>query len=148
MRLYLAAPLFTPQERAFNNKLKSLLTEEFQVFLPQEDGRLIVDLLKEGLSEIEAKKRVFERDICAIKSADVILAVLDGRTIDEGVAFELGYGFSHGLECWAYKDDWRTLAKFGDNPMIEGCISKWFLSMDDLEKHVVQRQRVEYQSVV
>jgi nucleoside 2-deoxyribosyltransferase len=42
-RLYLAAPLFSQAEKAFNHDLKKELSAHFEVFLPQEDGGLLLD---------------------------------------------------------------------------------------------------------
>jgi nucleoside 2-deoxyribosyltransferase len=36
--LYLAGPLFTEAERSFNETLRDILSEFFDVFLPQEAG--------------------------------------------------------------------------------------------------------------
>lgn len=44
---------------------------------------------------------------------------MDGRSIDEGASFELGYAFALGKVCVGLKTDNRTLLAIGDNPMIE-----------------------------
>jgi nucleoside 2-deoxyribosyltransferase len=51
---------------------------------------------------------------------------MDGRTIDEGAAFELGYAFALGKACVGLKTDARSLFTFGDNPMIEGAVREIF----------------------
>ena len=45
------------------------------------------------------QQKVFEMDIAAIYSADLVIAVLDGSHIDEGVAFEVGFAFASGKPC-------------------------------------------------
>jgi nucleoside 2-deoxyribosyltransferase len=129
-RLYFAAPLFSAAELEFNERLAVKLSRSFSVFLPQRDGGLLTDLIKSGLPAGQAKR--LERDIDAIISADVVLAILDGRSVDEGVAVELGVAYAYGKVCWALKTDVRTLAWFGDNPMIEVIISKLFTSVQEL----------------
>lgn len=47
--LYLAAPLFSYSERAFNDRLTEILSGTFDVFLPQRDNHLIVELVADGM---------------------------------------------------------------------------------------------------
>lgn len=132
MDIYLAAPLFNDCEREFNARLAGLLQRFGPVFLPQRDGKLIIELVRNGMGVREARRRVFDADIDAIHRARCIVAVLDGRTIDEGVAFELGYGRALGKTCFGLKTDDRALLASGDNPMIEGALDAIFHSVDDL----------------
>src|SRR5436305_9183072 len=90
-RAYLAAPLFNDVERTFNLSIEAALLPYIKVFLPQRDGGLLKELVSEGISVREARARIFNGDLRAIADSDLLLAVLDGRTVDEGVAFELGY---------------------------------------------------------
>ena len=88
-KLYLAAPLFSESEKQYNRYLKDILQPYFDVYLPQEDGKLLVDLVKNGMNADEAEKIVFCNDVDAIAESDVLLILLDGRAVDEGAAFEL-----------------------------------------------------------
>lgn len=108
----------------------------FEVFLPQRDGGLVSQLIASGDGPDEAKRKVFDQDVAAIIDADILLAVLDGRAIDEGVAVELGMAFAFQKLCWGLKTDIRSLAWFGDNPMIEVPLSKVFRSLEDLKNHI------------
>lgn len=116
--VYFAAPLFNPMERAFNENLAQRLHSIAEVFLPQRDGTLLTKLVADGQSLDVARAKVFTSDIGAIESCDIVVAVLDGRTIDEGVAFEVGYARALGKVCIAYKSDDRIMLPTGDNPMI------------------------------
>lgn len=121
-RLYLAAPLFNVSERRFNLELCAALESHANVFLPQRDGLLLRDMIAQGIEPAAARRLVFDVDVGAIRECDVLLAVLDGRTIDEGVAFELGVAFALQKACLALKTDDRVLVASGDNPMIgEAC---------------------------
>jgi nucleoside 2-deoxyribosyltransferase len=142
-RLYIAAPLFSEAERAFNERLESALSFWLDVFLPQRDGDLITDLIDKGMSAALAKDAIFKTDLSAIKQADIVLAVLDGASIDEGVAVEAALGFAWGKECWALKTDFRSLSSFGDNPMVEGLIDKYFNSLDAITDHLSEMTIVE-----
>ncbi|MFH1022679.1 MAG: nucleoside 2-deoxyribosyltransferase [Planctomycetota bacterium] len=133
-RAYLAGPLFSQAERDFNEDLASKLETHATVYLPQRDGGLMSDMVKDGVSPDAAARRVFRRDMDAIRSADCLIAILDGRTIDEGVAFELGIGFCHSKRCVGLQTDSRRLASWGNNPMITGALEAVFLTVEDLLK--------------
>jgi nucleoside 2-deoxyribosyltransferase len=121
-RVYLAAPLFNDMERSFNLRLSELIAPMAEVFLPQRDGKLMRDLLRDGMPLPAARQLVFEADVNALKRCDCVVAVLDGRTIDEGVAFEIGYARALNKLCLGLKTDDRSLLASGDNPMIlVGC---------------------------
>lgn len=130
--VYIAGPLFTPVERERNRTLRDLISAFANVYLPQEDGGLIFDLVRQGVPPQEAKLRVFKEDINAINGCDVIIILMDGRTIDEGACFELGYAYCLGKTCVGLKTDARSLFAFGDNPMIEAGLRHMFSSESEL----------------
>lgn len=130
--LYIAAPLFNPQERALNEHIDSRLSNFFKIFLPQRDGILIPNHLINAEEFARLSSDVFTIDTAAIRACDCILAVLDGRTIDEGVSFELGYAYALGKTCIGYRTDARSLLPYGNNPMIDNCLKFQFRSEEDL----------------
>ncbi len=88
MRIYLAGSIFTPYERAFLDDCASRLRGEgFDVFVPHEQGLV-------GLDATPAA--VFAVDAGGVESADAVLAVLDGPSVDDGTACEIG--LFHGLK--------------------------------------------------
>src|SRR4051812_11453066 len=89
--IYLAAPLFNDREREFNSSLSNQLSRYVSVFLPQRDGKLLVALVEFGMEKDLAERLVFEADRHAMRSAQLLIAVLDGAHVDEGVAFEIGF---------------------------------------------------------
>lgn len=126
LSLYLAAPLFNKMELAYNESLKEDLSPLFDVFLPQKDGLLLRDLINGGVLKNVAERMVFDADVQAMAEADIILAVLHGAHVDEGVAFELGYCFAHGKRCVALQEDVRQALPSGNNPMISQSCEKVF----------------------
>lgn len=130
--LYVAAPLFSAAERAFNEKLKAALTPVLNVFLPQQDGMLIVDLLRTGASFDEAARAVFACDVNAVSKSDGLLIVLDGRAVDEGAAFELGLAYALKKTCVALQTDPRRLFAIGNSPMMTGAVSAVLTDLDEL----------------
>jgi len=131
-RIYFAGPLFSAAEISFNAQVVKELEEFAQVFLPQRDGMLMTDLIEEGETPEVASLVVFNRDMDAIANADILIAVLDGRSIDEGVAFELGVAYSQSKKCIGLQTDSRRLAEWGNNPMISGALETIFHNSDEL----------------
>ncbi len=124
--IYVAAPLFSEAERGFNAHLKVVLEPHFSVYLPQDDGGLLVDMVSEGMNPKVAARRVFEMDISALDRCDLVLIVLDGRVVDEGAAFELGFAYARGKRSVGLKTDPRQLLAIGNNPMIDGALERVF----------------------
>ena len=125
-RLYLASPLFSDAERRYNLDLRTTLLSVVDVHLPQEDGRLLVDLVTAGVDVDEAKRMIYVGDLAAIEASDILLLVMDGRSVDEGASFELGYARARGKVCLGLKTDPRSLLPIGDNPMIECALDARF----------------------
>lgn len=139
--LYLAAPLFSAAERVFNQQLAARLASHFTVYLPQRDGGLFVELVRgKGISPDMAARQVFEADIKAINAANVLLAVLDGRTVDEGVALEVGYAYAIGKPCHGLQTDPRRLLPEGNNPMIAGALRGITLGLEQLDSLIADMQ--------
>src|SRR5262249_8025374 len=130
--LYLAAPLFSRQEQIWNVTLRNQLAEVCDVYLPQEDGALLMNLIGDGMPVQKAKDIIFAGDLAAIDRCNVLLLVMDGRVIDEGASFELGYAYSRGKMCIGLKTDVRRLLTVGDNPMIEGALRVIFSSVEEV----------------
>ena len=141
LRVYLAAPLFSDCERTYNAQVAGRLEEYVTVYLPQRDGGLMSEMVKEGIESDVAACCVFKRDMDAILQADYLIAILDGRAIDEGVAFELGVAFSHAKRCVGLQTDSRRLAPWGNNPMITGALEIVFHSVDDLMSWIASELR-------
>lgn len=132
MRIYLASPLFNESERQFNRSIRDILSFDFQVFLPQEDGLLLENLIKSGVAVEDAESAVYEADINAMNQADILIAVLDGATVDEGVAFELGYCKAQGKICVGLQTDVRRRLPTGNNPMINQSCKEIFHNIEEL----------------
>jgi nucleoside 2-deoxyribosyltransferase len=130
--VYFAAPLFSEAEKTFNRLVVSRIEEHVTVFLPQRDGGLLLQRVKAGSSVAEAERFVFGADVDAMTRSDILVAVLDGANIDEGVAFELGYMFSLGRPCLGLQTDGRRALPTGNNPMISCSLQQIFSSVNEL----------------
>jgi nucleoside 2-deoxyribosyltransferase len=102
MRLYVAAPLFTEAERAFNLVLaQALEAAGHEVHLPQRDTSNA-----EGAARTTA---IFRGNIAALARADAIVAVCDGPQVDDGTAWEIGYGYGRNIPIYGLRTDTRIV---------------------------------------
>ena len=131
-KLYFAAPLFNGMERQFNKDLANMLRQYFDVYLPQEDGGLMADMIKNGMKPEKAAIEVFHADIQAVTNSDILLIILDGRTVDEGASFELGFAYALGKPCFGLQTDDRHLLTTGNNPMLENSLHHVFQDVSEL----------------
>jgi nucleoside 2-deoxyribosyltransferase len=131
-KIYFASPLFSIAERIDNERLCRALEQWCDVFLPQRDGELIPHLIQRGVSTDDAYRIVFDRDVAAIRDCDALVINLDGRSVDEGAAFELGLAYALGKVCVGYRTDVRVLLPWGINPMISAPLSNTFACIEGL----------------
>src|ERR671914_789324 len=100
MNVYIAAPLFTEAERAFNVVLAHALEAQgHRVYLPQRDT-----------SEAQGAGRtaaIFAANLSALNSADAVVAVCDGSQVDDGTAWEIGYAYSRDIQVFGLRTDTR-----------------------------------------
>lgn len=136
IKTYLAAPLFNEREQSFNRSLASLLSVHCDVFLPQRDGLLLAELISQGIPTDVAETRIFERDRAALNSCKLLVAVLDGAHVDEGVAFEIGFAFARDCLCLGFQSDARRALPSGNNPMIGRSLSAIFSSTRELSDYI------------
>jgi nucleoside 2-deoxyribosyltransferase len=123
MMVYIAAPLSNEAERTFNLRLRDFLRQQgFSSYLPQEDGGLMSEFVRQGEPEEAARQRLFRLDFDYVEKCDILLALLDGRVLDEGVCFELGVAYSLRKTCIGFKTDSRSSIRGRDNLMIEGSL--------------------------
>lgn len=135
MKIYIAGPLFSDIEKKRNREMRDAIQQwGYSIYLPQEDGKIALDLIKKGGNVKAMREKVFKNDIKAIESCDVMVCILDGRVPDEGLCVELGIAYAKGKKCIGYKTDPRTFDKYGNNLMIDGCLITTVNSMRDLQK--------------
>jgi nucleoside 2-deoxyribosyltransferase len=102
MNLYVAAPLFTEAERAFNLVLaRALEADGHQVYLPQRDTPAA-----EGTGRTTA---VFQANLAALAKADAVVAVCDGPQVDDGTAWEIGCAYGRDLPIYGLRTDTRIV---------------------------------------
>jgi nucleoside 2-deoxyribosyltransferase len=83
VRIYFAGPLFTPYERGFIDECAAKLRDDgFDVFVPHEHELAI--------EERVTAQEIFAKDRPGIEGANAVLAILDGPSVDDGTACEIG----------------------------------------------------------
>ena len=83
MQIYFAGPLFTPYERGFIDECATALrADRFDVFVPHEHELAI------GADVTAAW--IFATDRPGVEGANAMLAILDGPSVDDGTACEIG----------------------------------------------------------
>jgi len=103
-RIYLAAPLFSQSERAYNLSIaQSLRNNFFDVFLPQETGD------DSHTRDKEKQSRIFSENLKALEKSDIIVAVIEGADADSGTVWEMGYAYAQGKQVFALRTDFRRV---------------------------------------
>lgn len=93
-KIYFASPLFSEMERIYNENLVQSIRETYpdvEIYVPQEQGE-IND--KNAYADSVA---IAKYDTDALLDSELMVAVLDGSTIDVGVATEIGVAYQAGI---------------------------------------------------
>jgi nucleoside 2-deoxyribosyltransferase len=121
MRVYVASPLgFSEAGRDFyNEKLLPLLSScgcellDPWALTPQARTDAVLQM-PYGQERRDAWRKlnteIGGNNAAAIKSADMLFAVLDGVDVDSGTAAEIGYAFGLGKPILGYRGDFRLAA--------------------------------------
>jgi nucleoside 2-deoxyribosyltransferase len=136
MKVYLASPLFSESERLVNDSISAALNGICDVHLPQRDGPVVERAIAEGTPPRTAARLAFDSDVAAIRACDILVAVLDGRALDEGVCVEVGYAKALAKHVVGFKSDSRQTMPWGNNPMIDGCVDKWVRDTHELKSYI------------
>jgi nucleoside 2-deoxyribosyltransferase/predicted secreted protein len=105
--VYLAAPLFSEAERAYNLSVAGHLRNNFfEVYLPQEAGDDSPARIKEEQAQI------FSENLKALKKSDIVVAIIDGADADSGTAWEMGFAYALGKQVIALRTDFRMVGTY------------------------------------
>jgi nucleoside 2-deoxyribosyltransferase len=129
MKVYIAGPLFTEGERWFLEGVDEICTRRnFKAFLPHRD-----------VDESKSCKEIFEEDLRELRSADMVIAVLDGTDIDSGTAFEIGVAYILNKHIIGIKTDLRGMAyplEAEMNLMVRYSINRLCRNLKELEEEL------------
>ncbi|HZJ86925.1 MAG TPA: nucleoside 2-deoxyribosyltransferase [Erysipelothrix sp.] len=93
-KIYFASPLFSNMEQMYNVKVVKDIREKYpnvEVYLPQEQGDI------NDKSQYADSKMIAKLDTEAVLESDLLIAVLDGLSIDAGVASEIGIAYANNI---------------------------------------------------
>jgi len=123
-KIYLAGPdVFRPNALEFFDSLKEVVKSYGYIPLPPLDNS--IDFKEGEFHTQQGADKIFKANIDLINKADVIIANLisfRGVCIDDGTAFEIGYGFAMGKVIYGYTEDYliplneKTEKYFVNNP--------------------------------
>ena len=69
-----------------------------------------------------AYSNIFDSDIKALKSCNILVMIIDGRVPCEGACVELEVAYCSGIECSGIKADARTSEYETDNFILTGAL--------------------------
>jgi len=104
--IYVAGPLFSEAERDYLERMVEKLAHccglnpVSNFFLPHRDGG--------ELGKGPPRKHIFALDIGKIRSADIVVALLDGQDSDSGTCVELGYAYALNKKVFGLLTDFRS----------------------------------------
>jgi hypothetical protein len=134
--VYIAGPLFNPEENLHNKELARMFRDAgYMVFNPIEDG--IEGAAQENLQEEELSRRIYELDSTRVRESRIFVANLNGPQVDDGTATEIGiasesqrtkrvHNLKEGVEVLiGYFNDTRSLThNMRRNPLPMGAFLK------------------------
>jgi nucleoside 2-deoxyribosyltransferase len=135
-KIYLAGPLFTSAERAWNVSLARLLGEKgFGVWLPQEHEPRELTV-----------KAIFDEDVRGLNWCDTVVGIIDGADPDSGTCWECGYAYATNKPYVLVRTDFRGAGEAGLTPynimLSESCNQRIQLPFASVENVVEEVSRV------
>lgn len=112
IKLYFASPLFTAMEQFFNRDVVEELRNQIG-FLPkseQVDISIYLPQENEAINDKSAyanSTMIAQADTQELLESDIVLAILDGVTVDAGVASEIGVAYAKGIPVIGLYSDSR-----------------------------------------
>lgn len=112
IKLYFASPLFTVMEQWFNRDVVKELRNQIG-FLPkseQVDISIYLPQENEAINDKSAYANsimIAQADTQELLESDIVLAILDGVTVDAGVASEIGVAYAKGIPVIGLYSDSR-----------------------------------------
>ncbi|MFC6175381.1 nucleoside 2-deoxyribosyltransferase [Companilactobacillus huachuanensis] len=104
MKIYFANGLFALADRMFNEVVVDKIRKmdgSIEVYLPQENGDI-----NDKMNYADSIK-IAQEDNKELLSSDLVVAILDGDTMDDGVASEIGVAFGKEIPVIGVYTDLR-----------------------------------------
>jgi nucleoside 2-deoxyribosyltransferase len=114
MNLYLAGPeVFLPDANRKLEEMKIQCKQKGLIGLSPFDS-----ILNSGEKGIPQARKIFQGNIKLIQESDIVVANCNpfrGAVVDDGTAFEIGYGFALGKKIFGYIDKKKSLPEIVKN---------------------------------
>lgn len=98
MQIYFGAPLFSQADREFNEKIVKQIrgalavdNPDVSIYFPQENGDI------NDKNSYASSKDIYLADVEQLNKSAFMIALLDGETIDSGLACEIGIATSRNI---------------------------------------------------
>lgn len=115
LRIYLAAPLFSLNERVSNRRLAKAI----EFYVPDSRVLLPQDFKYHGkFNDKRFFRDVYTACLQGLASANFCVALLDGPSADDGTSFEVGYAVAKGIPVIGVRTDYRASQELGCNLML------------------------------
>ncbi|MBD3344120.1 MAG: hypothetical protein GF401_03555 [Chitinivibrionales bacterium] len=134
MYAYIAGPLYNEGDRWVNELLDSKAQNVgFTTYSPHRDLGI--------MSSVDDGPLLFKGDLDHLNRADVIIANLNGVTVDAGTSWEIGYAYARNKHIIGVHTDERVHVRHSVvNLMVLNSLDHFSQSIDDftlyLQKHV------------
>lgn len=132
--IYIAAPLFSEMEKNYIDKIVHIISQKLELnqyndfYVPHRDNIGMID------------SDIYDKNIKYLNNCTIMIAILDGKDVDAGTAFKIGYFESQNKIVLGLLTDKRSYEENGElnlklNIMIFGsllCGNLVFNNIDDL----------------
>ena len=133
MRIYLAAPFFTPSQLELVKYVEDTLVwfktsypeKEIRVYSPRLGNGVITEMTRE--ERLKMSPTIFRSNVDEIKRANLVFAVVDDR--DPGVIWEMGYAYGIGVPIVSFTDK-----GYGLNVMVKECVTAHVKGREELSE--------------
>lgn len=126
VKIYIAGPLCTKENRKFLEKLDELCKEMgFETFLPHKDAGLF--------SDIKDIKKISQKDVKELYKCDILIGVLNGICVGAGTAWEMGYFQALGKKVIGLKTDRKINESISDISVVVAGAVKIVESVEELK---------------
>ncbi|RLC34377.1 MAG: nucleoside 2-deoxyribosyltransferase [Candidatus Nealsonbacteria bacterium] len=133
MKIYLASPFFNDDQKGVVKKLETILEDcGHEVYSPSRDGGIL-----ERFAPKSKRVKILSENIGAIRWADYVIGVIDGRDI--GTIWEMGYAYGIGKKVIGY-----TSEGYDMNVMLTETVCSFVKSNEDLLS-VLEGKRIKWE---
>ena len=104
MKIYFASPLFSEMEQVYNSHIVANIRTHYpdiNIYVPQEQADI------NDKNAYADSKQIAMVDTKQLLESQLVVAILDGATIDVGVATEIGVAYQAGIPILALYSDCR-----------------------------------------